>query len=77
MLTTSGIGEYIHDHKTYELTAGKLVFVDSMEYHTHKTSQKSKGCWEVLGFNLTAFLQEDTILNIKQRIFLFWTPDAI
>jgi len=48
MLTLSGQGTYAIGGKTYELKAGDLVFVDSMEPHTHRTSKHSKENWNIL-----------------------------
>ena len=48
MLTLAGQGTYTVGGRQYELMPGDLVFVDSMEPHTHRTSQQSKGNWHIL-----------------------------
>lgn len=48
MLTLAGQGTYTKGGKAYELRPGDLVFVDSMEPHTHCTSAQSKGTWNLL-----------------------------
>lgn len=48
MLTLGGQGSYIKDGRTYELHPGDLVFVDSMEAHSHRTSKHGPGTWNLL-----------------------------
>ncbi|WP_353423344.1 AraC family transcriptional regulator [Christensenella massiliensis] len=48
MLTLAGQGTYTAGGRQYELMPGDLVFVDSMEPHTHRTSKQSKGNWHIL-----------------------------
>ncbi|MEF9988722.1 MAG: AraC family transcriptional regulator [Christensenella sp.] len=48
MLTTAGEGSYTHGGETYALKPGDLVFVDSMESHTHRTSKQCHGTWNLL-----------------------------
>ena len=48
MLTTGGQGTYNIGNQSYELKKGDLVFVDSMEHHTHNTSTKGPGTWDLL-----------------------------
>ena len=47
-LTTAGRGEYRDPINASPLKAGRLIFVDSMEPHTHNTAKGAKEPWEIL-----------------------------
>lgn len=70
MLTTGGRGTYRINGHSYELTKNDLVFVDSMEYHTHETSKKGSGKWDILwvqfnGVNARAYYNQFKTANIS------------
>ena len=47
MLTVAGQGTLNAHGKIYELKPGDLVYIDSMEPHSHYTSKLSRGNWEI------------------------------
>lgn len=73
ILTTAGCGELVYNGKTTDLLPGSLVFLDSMEFHEHRTKKKS-GKWEIYwiqayGSSMMAyyhqFMQERTLPVIE------------
>jgi AraC-like DNA-binding protein len=67
MLTTAGCGEYRDPKSSFPLTAGRLVFADSMEEHMHYTARGAKEPWEILWVQFSGYAARGYYVQYKTR----------